>query len=298
MKTLFKILAKATSVAVCLTSFSLLGQATTVILWDGSSSYSSANLVNVGSTGTQSIAAGEDFSQSLAYSTSVAKFDPGVTPTYLSTAQSVYGGHYLHWNNNTASSVDISTVALQYQNTSPRTFFSTSGSNSTIQRTSNFALMFGLNTPGNYTFDATSVLSATIRQTVNAGTREGKWIVVANGTTYLSQTSITLTGTGDNSLTLTNPHTANWAEWNPGADMSFGSLTYNIAGSSFSNITLAGFAENSFLDSGNGTRNVAVKGFSADLVLIPEPSSFVLLMGSLSVLLLLQRRHKGNFSRK
>jgi hypothetical protein len=256
----FRVVLAASVIASC----AIGSQTEPVILFDGTKSYSSRSLVNVGPTGPQTIASGDTWTQSLNYSITVPKFAPGVNPTYLFNAQPVYGGHYLKWHNNTDSWLTIRAVGMQFQdNPTPRRFWSQSGDNTNIQRTANFVILFKTNETSNYTFDSTSRLQVNIRQSVDDGDRTTRWVVVADNKTYVSEKTIPLVGSGSNFYSLRNPHAINWSEWPPGADIMFGELSFTVAGNLLVNITHVGLAENAFLDSGVPIRNVAIESFEA-----------------------------------
>jgi len=277
---------KSVIMAAC-AACALAGQADVVIKFDGATADAATAQANVGATGTQTLAPGETFTQSLAYSTTVPKFSPGTPANYLS-GQPIYAGHYMMWTNTSASTVTNSGVtALAYRGgTEPEDIQISAGTTSTvIGRQLNFAILFELNTSGNYGFDAASTLTINMKAFA-AGERDTRWVVVAgNGSTYVSAATVGSLATSLTDYTLSDPDEINWAVWTPGADMSFGTLTYNVAGSTLTNITHAGIAENGYT---LGTARIGyIAGFEGDLYLIPEPATIGMLgIGALVAMVL------------
>ena len=234
-------------------------QAAGEIHFDGATANAAtANSNIVGNVG--SIPAGESRTASLAYNTSTPLLSNGSTYT----GQSVYGGFFGSYTNTGGSAFSHNFALLQYSNgasvedlRSADTF-----TNGAISRAVGLALMFNPASAGNYTFDGTSVLTATHASTLT-GTVEARWLVVANGTTYLSQ--VKLAAGGSSTSTLDNPDEINWAVWIPGADMTFGTLSYNTLGSSLANITLAGVAVNYSAPASAGSGRYILQKFTADL---------------------------------
>jgi hypothetical protein len=236
----------------------------------------SSNIVlNVGS-----IPAGESRTAALGYSTTTPLLSNGSTYT----GQSVYGGFSGSYSNSGSTAYNQNFAVLQYSNgasvedlRSADTF--TSG---TISRSVGLALLFGPASAGTYKFDGTSVLTATHTSTLT-GTAEARWVVVANGTTYLSASSFA--AGGSSTTTLDNPDQINWAAWTPGADMTFGTLSYNTPGSSLANITLAGVAVNYSAPASAGSGRYILQGFTADLGVIPNAKLGLYIVGMIAPLL-------------
>jgi hypothetical protein len=263
-----------------------IAQATVVFNFDGATANAataSSNIVGTAAT----INAGASKTLTLAYNTSTPLLSSN-GGTY--TGQSVYGGFSGTYSNVSASAYTHNFAVLQYANgasvedlRSADTF-----TNNQISRAVGLALLFGPASAGNYQFDGTSVLTAKTGSTLS-GTGEARWVVVANGTTYLSSSTFNPSGLNI-TTTLDNPDAINWAAWTPGADMTFGSLSYTNLGSSLNNITLAGVAVNytaAASDTGTGSRYV-LSGFTADV--IPEPATVGMLgLGALLTLALRRR---------
>ena len=253
-------------------------QAAVVIHFDGATANAAtANSNLTAAVGT--IGAGASKTITLGYSTS--------TPLLSSnggayTGQSVYGGFSGTYSNISGTSTGANFVVLQYANgasvedlRSADTF-----TNNQISRAVNLALLFAPATNGTYSLDAASSLTAKHGSTLT-GTAEARWVVVADGTNYLSESSFN--PGGSSTTTNDNPDAINWAAWTPGTDMSFGSLTYNSPGSSLTNITLAGIAVNYTAAAAAGGGRYILQQFTADLsdgTVPPDPNlKKVLLLG-------------------
>ncbi len=210
------------------------------------------------------------------------------------TGPAIYGGYYQGLTNN-ATFTPVSALGQIRNNEA------TSGTNDVIRfqsmfatasgiqsATQNFAVAFA--TGGSYSMDSSSALNWNARAAANpSGTSAMRFLLVADGTTYLSSSSFTWNNTSTN-YSLTNPSAINWAAWTPGATMSFDSLTYDTLGSSLANIAFAGFAINqSTTAAGQNLATLDTQSFSADLV--PEPSTWMLLgFGAVAVALFYRRR--------
>jgi len=270
---------KRAVMAVC-AACALAGYAEVVIQFDGYTADAATAQSNAGTTGDQTILPGQTFTQSLAYSTTVPKFSPGIPINYLS-GQPIFAGHYLMWSNASAETVSIpSTTAIAYRGGNhPEDLQIVCGigtNHAVVARAMNFAVLFGL-TPAaagsNYVFDANSVLQITARAFQAVGTADNRWVVVAGGVTYVSSSTVGILTTGHENYRLSNPDLIRWAVWNPGEDMAFGSLTFNVSGSLIRNITHAGMAENAWMSPGTADRRVYIAGFEGNLHLIPEGGS-------------------------
>lgn len=286
---------KSVVMAAC-AAFALAGQAAVVISWDGSATdYTPSGQATIGSTGGSTNAPGTAFTKNFEYSTTVAKWTKDSPANYSGTgAQNIYAGYHLTWSNSTASTLtNASTVTMGYlDGTGTEEVRTYQGGNTSSDKTMNYAILFGLNTPGSYGFDDTSSLTAKLRAFQNTGVITNRWIVVADGVTYVSQTEIGALKTTHDTYTLSNPDEIYWAAWTPGSDMSFGNLTFNVAGSSLENITLAGYAENSFTAGGTVGRTSVIAGVTADLSVIPEPAT-VGMLGLGALVSLVFRRFNG-----
>jgi acyl-CoA thioesterase-1 len=253
-------------------------QAAVVIRFDGATANAAtANANLTAAVGT--IGAGASKTIKLGYSTSTPLLSSN-GGTY--TGQSVYGGFSGTYSNISGTSTGVNFVVLQYANgasvedlRSADTF--TSGQ---ISRQVGLALLFGPATNGTYSLDAASSLTAKHGSTLT-GTAEARWVVVNDGTTYLSSSGFNPGGSA--TTTLDNPDQISWAAWTPGTDMSFVSLTYNTPGSSLTNITLAGVAVNYTAAAAAGSGRYILQQFTADLsdgTVSPDPNlKKVLLLG-------------------
>ena len=260
-----------------------IAQATVVFNFDGANANAATANTNIVSTANVTLNTGESYTINRSYSTSTALLSNNGS-TY--TGQSIHGGFSASYNN-APSTYKMFFGILQYIGTASEQLQVNITASNNISRTSGWALMFGTTTnTGSYKFDASSQLTAKQYSTLN-GISEARWVVVANGTTYLSQSTIALAVTSTTN-TLNNPDEINWAAWNPGADMTFGSLSYTNLGSSLNNITLAGVAVNSNAGSGDpyGTGGrYYLQGFTGDV--IPEPATVGMLgLGALITLVL------------
>jgi hypothetical protein len=263
-------------------------QATVVFNFDGATANAataSSNIVNASGT----IAAGSSQTYAKSYSTSTALLSNNGS-TY--TGQSIYGGISATYNNTSATtSYGHNYGMFQYIGTASEqlqvNLTVTNASINYMSRTAGWALMFGPASAGNYKFDASSQLTA--KQYKNfGGAAEARWVVVANGTTYLSESTITLGTIAGTVNTNNNPDEINWAAWNPGADMTFGSLSYTNLGSSLNNITLAGVAVDYSAAGADAGGRYYLQGFTADV--IPEPATVGMLgLGALLTLALRRR---------
>jgi hypothetical protein len=276
-----------------------------VILFDGLAEKGSiTGWANVGGTGPQRIGPGASYEYTdLAYSTTIPKWRAGDPPNYvfshsgalydagvrpesnLSTppayvrGQDIYAGYYLKWENVSSDSVTVKSLNFPLAFTPnpegeyPATVqilgvVAPNENRAFINRTVNFAVLFKCSTPGEYRFDSSSSLKVTVRAWVPAvGNYTNRWVVVAGGVTYVSQTPVTGSMTGVFAdYTLDNPDEIRWAVWTPGADLSFGNLTFNVAGNSINGITHAGIAENNVVRAGeNDERRIYLGGLEADL---------------------------------
>jgi hypothetical protein len=263
-----------------------IAQATVVFKFDGANaSAATANQTIVGGPG--SIAGNSSVTLTLAYNTSTPLLSSGGTYT----GQSVYGGFSGTYSNTSGTAFNPNFVVLQYNNAaSPSTLEDLRSADTftggQISRAVNLAFLFGTTTnTGTYKFDANSVLTAKHGSTLT-GTANARWVVVANGTTYLSESSFN--PGGSSTTTLNDPDAINWAAWSPGADMTFGSLSYTTLGSSLNNITLAGVAVNYTAAASAGSGRYILQQFTADV--IPEPATVGMLGLGALITLVLRRR--------
>ena len=244
------------------------------IVFDGATANYVDAQANVGTTGAQTLQPGEAFTQSLPYSTTVPKWEAGTPVNYL-RGPPIYAGHYLMWRNNTASTQTVnSIVATAYRNeiNGCESLLFLNGANTNIQRQANFAVLFERQTSGTYGFGSASQLTARLSAWQNRGEVTNRWVVVAGGITYVSESAVgalTNSTAAGTEYTISNPDEINWAVWNPGANLSFGDLVFDVPGYTIANITHAGYAENAYLASGTLSRNVYVWGFRCDLYIDP-----------------------------
>lgn len=279
------------SAAVALLAGSFDAGASVVVQYGPSSGYVDGNVNFQSGSGSGS----SSYTFSRSYNTSSAWLASGGNYT----GPALYGGYY----QTLSASVVFTplTTLAQIRNNE-----STSGNNDVIRfqsmyatsanitsATQNFAVAFS--TGGNFTLDATSVLNWNARSTANpSGSASMRFLLVAGGTTYLSNNSFTFTNTST-TYSINDPDTINWAAWTPGSTMDFSGLTYNTLGSSLSNITFAGFAINqSTTAAGQGLATLDTTSFSADLV--PEPTTWALLACSLTALMIFRRRRKSDWT--
>jgi hypothetical protein len=261
-----------------------IAQATVVFNFDGATANAAtSNQTIVGGPG--SIAANSSVTLTRAYNTSTPLLSSGGTYT----GQSVYGGFSGTYSNTSGTAFNPNFVVLQYNNSAGTAEDLRSADTFTggqISRAVNLAFLFGTTTnTGTYKFDANSVLTAKHGSTLT-GTANARWVVVANGTTYLSESSFN--PGGSSTTTLNDPDTINWAAWNPSADMTFGSLSYITLGSSLNNITLAGVAVNYTAADSAGSGRYILQQFTADV--IPEPATVGMLGLGALITLALRRR--------
>jgi hypothetical protein len=264
--------------------FTAIAQAAVVFNFNGATANAATENSNMTAT-VGTLTSGQSKTLSVAYSTSTP-FLSSNGSTY--TGQSVYGGFSGTYSNTSGASYGANFVVWQYANgasvedlRSADTF-----TNNQISRAVGLAVLFGTTTnTGTYKFNANSVLTAKHVSTLT-GTANARWVVVANGTTYLSASSFN--PGGSSTTTNDNPDEINWAAWTPGADMSFGSLSYDTLGSSLNNITLAGVAVNYTAAASAGSGRYILQGFTADV--IPEPATVGMLgLGALLTLALRRR---------
>jgi acyl-CoA thioesterase-1 len=252
-----------------------LVQAAVVFNFDGATANAATGNSNMTAT-VGTLVAGQSRTLSVAYSTSTP-FLSSNGSTY--TGQSVYGGFSGTYSNTSGASYGANFVVWQYANgasvedlRSADTF-----TNNQISRAVGLAVLFGPASSGNYKFNASSVLTAKHGSTLT-GTANARWVVVANGTNWLSESGFN--PGGSSTATLDNPDEINWAAWTPGADMTFGSLSYNTLGSALTNITLAGLAVNYSAAASDGLGRYILQGFTADLDDGTDPNlKKVLLLG-------------------
>ena len=236
-------------------------QAAVVIRFDGATANAATATNNIVITGNQIISPGASKSYTQGYSTSTALISNNGS-NY--TGQSVYGGFSAAFTNTGAANYKQNFGLLQYvDGVSEQLQVNITVSNTSMSRAAGWALLFGTTTnTGNYKFDASSQLTA--KQYKNfGGAAEARWLVVANGTTWLSQSTIALASTAT-SNTLDNPAAINWAAWTPGADMTFGALSYDTLGSLLTNITLAGVAVNHRAEPADAGGRYYLQAFTAD----------------------------------
>jgi len=281
-----------------------------VILFDGLAEKGSIEgWANVGSTGPQRIGAGGSYEYTdLAFSTTVPKWTTGNQPAHLFSdsgarydagirklakppayvrGQDIYAGYYLKWENVSSDTVAVNNLSI------PLVFAPNPEGDSLahlhilgvvapaenqefIHRTVNFSLLFKTGTPGQYRFDQDSYLKANVRAfSSSVGKYTNRWVLVAGGVTYLSETVVTAAMTQNfTDYTLNNPDEIHWAVWNPGREMSFGGLTFDVAGSTIMGITHAGIAENNVVRAGEKQeRRIYLAGFEANLKSVPDAAS-------------------------
>ena len=148
----------------------------------------------------------------------------------------------------------------------------------------NFANLSGAS---NITFDSSSAI--TIVNPGSSGTYTLRAAVLDGSQWYVSQTAQTaFSGT----LSITNASTASWGAWNPsGAPIADDPSTFATAGSSFTDIQAVGYFFEAFRSSGtNAVSSVTSQiTFSA----VPEPTTWALLAGSLTTLMICRRRRSA-----
>ena len=266
---------KALCVMGAALSLAGLVQAAVVFNFDGATANAATGNSNMTAT-VGTLVAGQSRTLSVAYSTSTP-FLSSNGSTY--TGQSVYGGFSGTYSNTSGASYGANFAVWQYANgasvedlRSADTF-----TNNQISRAVGLAVLFGPASSGNYKFNASSVLTAKHGSTLT-GTANARWVVVANGTNWLSESGFN--PGGSSTATLDNPDEISWAAWTPGADMTFGSLSYNTLGSALTNITLAGLAVNYSAAASDGLGRYILQGFTADLDDGTDPNlKKVLLLG-------------------
>jgi len=240
-----------------------IGQAAVVVDFNGATANAATANTNILVTGNTTILAGSSQTYTRSYSTSTALLNNNAGATY--TGQSVYGGFSAAYTNTGASSYKQNFGIVQYVDGTPEQLqVNITVSNTSMSRAAGWALMFGTTTnTGSYAFDASSRLTA--KQYKNfGGAAEARWLVVANGTTWLSESTIALASTATSNI-LDNPAAIHWAAWTPGADMIFGALSYDTLGSLLTNITLAGVAVNHSADAADAGGRYYLQAFTADL---------------------------------
>jgi hypothetical protein len=249
--------------------FALAGYADEVVKFDGDT----ANASDIGNSMFQYKAGTLTPGQSQTYTKAYSTTSPLLTSGANYTGQNIYGGSYIRLTNGTASNYAVTAAAILLYggNVTPETIkFQPWVSNLQIGREFGAALMFAVTGAENYGFDASSTLSVKMNLSGSGGGITNRWLVVAGGVSYVSEATINLSA-AMSAKTLDNPDEINWAVWTPGADMSFGSLTFNVAGSSIRNITHAGVAASVSLPGGTFNRSYSMEHFSADLAVISGP---------------------------
>lgn len=274
--------------AVC----ALAGRAELVICFDGATADAAAGQISVLSAAAATLDPGESASFAKGYSSTApwigsekpaiggmlfalvarpsSSSGEGETSAY--TGQAIYGGVYMMWTNSSDTTVSgLATAPLAYVgNDDPESVrvSSFAGLNSeTIERVQNFAVLFefGGSSGWLYRFDENSVLTATVRSTGAGGRVDNRWLVVADGVPYVSQSTLGDFTTDTVTYALNHPDEIDWAVWSPGADMHVGRLVYDIPGRSLVGITLAGIAGNQTLPAGTANREVFITGFEGEL---------------------------------
>ena len=162
------------------------------------------------------------------------------------------------------------------------------GTAGTINNGSTTRGVFTFDTGGSYQFDNTSTINLTGGINITTG-EVAHWVVVSSGMTYVSQSSINFTSTGNvTTYTFDDPDATNWAVWAPNSDLSnLPDFTTTVAGTSLSSISEAGFY---FEKIGSTNTNPTFRVFTADLAAVPEPSVIALLLGGVGTLVLRRRR--------
>ncbi len=146
----------------------------------------------------------------------------------------------------------------------------------------------GLSTAGPLSFASDGQLSLTVRQLNSGGTRVGYLAVLNDGVWYLSTRF-----NGVTTVTLSNPTTANWAEWDPSSSPLPESPTlFNISGSTFTNIEAVGFYFFNSQPSSSANQPIfQASAFEASFAVpVPEPSQLLLLALGGGVALVLARK--------
>jgi hypothetical protein len=118
-----------------------------------------------------------------------------------------------------------------------------------------------------------------------------RYLVVAGGQAYLSDASIAASDQ-ITTFTLSNPEAINWAAWTPGATLDFDGLTYDVAGSSLTDISFAGLAFNQS-SAVAGVNASTYDVFEYSMVVVPEPSTYAALVGLLALAGVMLRRRRA-----
>lgn len=157
--------------------------------------------------------------------------------------------------------------------------------------TSTTSAVFTFEAPagGPYGFDGTSSLSLT--GGVGSATSDiGRWVVVSNGTTYISESTFNPHNSNSTTVyTISDPANTNWASWVPNSSLDNIPESFTVVGSNLDAITQAGFY---FEKIGSTGINPTFRAFSADLAAIPEPATIAAISGFLGVIFVILRRRK------
>lgn len=146
---------------------------------------------------------------------------------------------------------------------------------------SNFANLSGAS---NISFDSSSAI--TIVNPGSSGTYTLRAAVLDGSQWYLSQTAA-----ASGTLSIANAATVNWGAWDPtGAPIADDPGTFGTLGSTFTNIQGVGYFFEAFRSS--GTNLVSSVTSQITFSAVPEPTTWALLAGSLTTLMIFRRRRR------
>jgi len=263
-----------------------------LVNWGGDYVITTTNYGRSATSANNAYPSGTGRSKSVAWSESAA-FNP--SSGYSGTSSTFYGGYFASFDGTVSGSSSI-TIRARVENngTTDQLNYRFQTPSDATKTTSNVGggiswlkgdfLNFSAGTPS---FDSTSSLNMSI-QTIS-GSAAVRWMVQEGSQWYISNTAYTTAGA--KSLSGASLLSETWLAFDP-ATVNMLEPTGTYAAQTFNNITGVGyFGWANLTGTASTTTDIVLTSFAVDAV--PEPTTWALLAGSLTTIMVLRRRRQA-----